>query len=69
MNRHLVQIYNLRISYPHTDILLFDDDAAGAFRHVKFHPKSESRRNAGTSQINDNHNKYIDHGIYNNHNT
>ena len=38
LNRHLVQIYNLRISYPQTDILLFDDDAAGAFRHVKLHP-------------------------------
>ena len=38
MNRHLVQIYNLRISYPRTGILLFNDDAAGEFRHVKLHP-------------------------------
>ena len=38
MTRHLVQIYNLRISHPQTDILLFDDDAARAFRHVKLHP-------------------------------
>ena len=38
MNRRLVQIYNLRISYPHTDVLLFDDDVDGEFGHVKLHP-------------------------------
>lgn len=36
--RHLIRIYNLRISYPNKDILLFDDDVSGAFRHVKHHP-------------------------------
>ena len=29
---------NLRITYPLEDILLFDDDASGAFRHIKYHP-------------------------------
>ena len=38
ITRHLVQIYNLRISYPHTDILLFNNEAAGAFRRVKLYP-------------------------------
>ena len=36
--RHLERIWNLRISYPVTDILLFDDDVKGAFRHCKYHP-------------------------------
>ena len=36
--KHLETIWNLRISYPHTDILLFDDDVKGAFRHCKYHP-------------------------------
>ena len=33
--RHLRSIYNLRITYKFKDILLFDDDASGAFRHIK----------------------------------
>ena len=36
--RHLETIWNLRISYPQSDILLFDDDVKGAFRHCKYHP-------------------------------
>ena len=38
LRRHLTRIYNLRITYPLEEILLFDDDASGAFRHVKYHP-------------------------------
>ena len=38
MNRHLVQIYNLKISYPHMGILLFKDEVSGSLRHVKLHP-------------------------------
>ena len=33
-----MQICNLCASYLQTDILLFDDDAAGVFRHAKLHP-------------------------------
>ena len=36
--RHLTRIWNLRISYPHTEIYLWDDDVAGAFRLVKYNP-------------------------------
>ena len=36
--RHLKWIWNLRISYPKKDILLWDDDASGAFRNAKYHP-------------------------------
>ena len=36
--RHLRWIWNLRVSYPQTDILLWDDDASGAFRNAKYHP-------------------------------
>ena len=36
--RHLESIWNLRISHPYSDILLFDDDVKGAFRHCKYHP-------------------------------
>eukprot|EP00957_Ditylum_brightwellii_P146445 11150355-Ditylum_brightwellii.AAC.1 len=32
MTNHLIRIWNLRISYPNEDILLWDDDATGAFR-------------------------------------
>jgi hypothetical protein len=31
-----VWIYNLRISYPHLEIYLIDDDVSGAFRHAKY---------------------------------
>ena len=37
-NRHLEQIWNLRISYPSSEILLWDDDITGAFKHCKFNP-------------------------------
>ena len=35
---YLKRIYNLRITYRFKEILLFDDDASGAFRHIKLHP-------------------------------
>jgi hypothetical protein len=34
--RHLIRLYNLRISYPMETIYLFDDDITSAFRHVKY---------------------------------
>ena len=36
--RHITRIWNLRISYPKKDILLWDDDVSGAFRYKKYHP-------------------------------
>ena len=39
MTRHLVQMRNLRISHPSKEILPFDDDASGVFRHVKLRPQ------------------------------
>jgi len=36
--RHITRIWNLRISYPKKDILLWDDDVSGAFRYNKYHP-------------------------------
>ena len=36
--KHLIRIWNLGISYPDEDILLWDDDATGAFRQSKLHP-------------------------------
>ena len=39
MTRHLFRMHNIRISYHNRDIMLFDDDAAGAFRHVKLYPQ------------------------------
>jgi hypothetical protein len=36
MRRHLIRIYNLRISYPKEILYLFDDDVTAAFRHVKY---------------------------------
>ena len=35
--RYLERIWNMKISYPTTDILVFDDDVKGAFRHCKYH--------------------------------
>jgi hypothetical protein len=34
----LIWIWNLRILYPDKEIYLGDDDAGGAFRHIKYHP-------------------------------
>jgi len=34
----LKRIYNLRITYKFKEIFLFDDDASGAFRHIKMYP-------------------------------
>ena len=31
ISSHLAQIFNIRISYPEKEILIFDDDASGAF--------------------------------------
>ena len=36
--RYLSRIYNLRISFPDSEILLFDDDVVSAFRQIKYHP-------------------------------
>ena len=36
--KHLEGIWNSRITHPSSDILLFDDDVKGAFRHCKYHP-------------------------------
>ena len=36
--KHLETIWNLRITYPTTEILLFDDDVNSAFRQCKYHP-------------------------------
>ena len=35
---HLIRIWNLRITYPDTDILLWDHDATEAFHQCKYHP-------------------------------
>eukprot|EP00957_Ditylum_brightwellii_P208674 15358465-Ditylum_brightwellii.AAC.2 len=37
--KHLIKSWNLRILYPDDDILLWDDDATGAFRQCKLHPE------------------------------
>ena len=37
-NRYLAYIWNSRITYPTSDIMLMDDDVKGAFRHCKYHP-------------------------------
>jgi len=37
--RHLTRIWNLRISYPLKDILLWDDDVSGASRLIKYNPE------------------------------
>ena len=37
--RHLIRVWNLRISYPYCDIFLWDDDVSGAFRLVKYNPE------------------------------
>jgi hypothetical protein len=31
-------LYNLRITYPNTDIQVFDDDVTGAFHQPKYNP-------------------------------
>ena len=38
LTRHIARIWNLRISYPNDDVLLWDDDVKSAFRHVRYHP-------------------------------
>ena len=35
---HLCQIYNLRVSFPEEEILLWDDDVKGVSRLAKYHP-------------------------------
>eukprot|EP00957_Ditylum_brightwellii_P027599 2086660-Ditylum_brightwellii.AAC.1 len=36
--KRLIRIWNLRLSYPEEDILLWDNDATGAFRQCKLNP-------------------------------
>ena len=36
--RHLKRLYCIRIRFGNVDIVLFDDDVKGAFRHCKYHP-------------------------------
>ena len=36
--RHLVRIWNLRITHPHKEIYVWDDDVSGAYRVPKYHP-------------------------------
>ena len=36
--RHLIRIWNLRITHPNEEIYLFDNDTKGTFRHPKYHP-------------------------------
>ena len=35
--RHLIQVWNQRITHPNEEIYTFDDDAKGAFWHPKYH--------------------------------
>eukprot|EP00957_Ditylum_brightwellii_P111927 8535985-Ditylum_brightwellii.AAC.1 len=37
LTKHLIRIWNLRLSYPEEDIILWDDDATGAFMQCKLH--------------------------------
>jgi len=37
--RHLTRIWNLRVTYADDEILLWDDDVAGAFRLIKYNPE------------------------------
>ena len=39
MTRYLVHTCNMRTSCPVKEILLFDEDASGAFRHANLHPR------------------------------
>ena len=36
--RHLIRIWNVRITHPFKDILLWDDDVSGAYRIPKYNP-------------------------------
>ena len=38
----LAWIWNLRITYPHEELYIGDDDVSGAFRQVKYHPNMVS---------------------------
>jgi len=49
--RHLTRIWNLRISYPHREIYLWDDDVAGAFRLIKYNPYIATAFSAIVSDI------------------
>ena len=50
-SRHLIRIWNLRISYPNLEIYLWDDDVAGAFRLVKYNPYIASAFSAVVNSI------------------
>ena len=34
----MIWVYNLRVTYPHEELYLADDDVSGAFRQLKYHP-------------------------------
>ena len=38
IHRHYTHIYNLRISFPNDDILLYKDDINSAFHRCRYHP-------------------------------
>ena len=38
LHRHLTQVWNLRITHPHEDILQFVDDIQAAFHRILYHP-------------------------------
>ena len=38
-DRHLIRIWNLRLTHPNEEIYLFDNDTKGTFRHHKYHPE------------------------------
>ncbi len=51
----MIWLYNLRITYPHLEIYIADDDASGAFRLMKYHPNCwalHSSRQCGYLVIN-----------------
>ena len=39
MTRHLVQMCNIRVSYPEKEIMLFDGDNSGVFRYATLNPE------------------------------
>ena len=50
MTRHIVRTCDIRTSYHDQDILLFDDDAAGAFHHVELHPQVDAAHSYSARQ-------------------
>ena len=50
MTRHLVQMNNLRMLRTSKEFLIFDNDASGAFRHVKMHTQVASAYTCSVDQ-------------------